>query len=233
MIRLPSRSLRKSSEQPGNRVIWLISFTDLMSLMLAFFVLLYSMNEPELERWQGLARALSAAPSTATTPSDEPAVPRSAFNIAYSEPRRAMNLDYLGALLRSQVSANSELAEVRVVREEDRVIIMIPGDALFDANGRAFSVPGQRAVHLLAAVIARIGNRIEVVGHAEGERPGDPAVWERSLTRAVAVSAALREMGYKRELVARTVFVTGEDVSGNGRPRVDIVVRDEVGGRGR
>lgn len=233
MIRLPRPAFKRTGEDPGNRVIWLISFTDLMSLMLAFFVLLYSMNEPEIERWQGLARALSAGPSTATAPSDEPAQPRAAFNIALGEHQRAMNLDYLGALLRSQTAANAELAEVRVVREDDRVVIIIPGDGLFAPDGRAFSPHGQRAVHLLAAVIARIGNRIEVVGHAEGERRGDPAVWERSLTRAVAVSAALREMGYKRELVARAVFATGEDVAGNGRPRVDIVVRDEIGGRGQ
>lgn len=227
------------------KTMWLISFTDLISLMLAFFVLMYSMSEPESQRWtrlaKGLADTIPAARSTATTPSDRPADPRAAFNAQAVELRAAVDVNYLGALLRSQTAANAELAAVEVRREDDRVVIGLPGERMFDASGAVFTDEGRRIVFLLGAVVGRIGNRIEVVGHAEREDPTGGAAWERALTRAVAVSAALRETGYRRDLVARAVMAVDEPVApgamagggvtasinATGRVRVDIVVREE------
>ncbi|WP_298364630.1 flagellar motor protein MotB [Azospirillum sp.] len=228
------------------KTMWLISFTDLISLMLAFFVLMYSMSEPESQRWtrlaKGLAETIPAARSTATTPSDRPADPRAAFNAQAVEARpAAVDVNYLGALLRGQTAANAELAAVEVRREDDRVVIGLPGERMFDASGAAFTEEGRRIVFLLGAVVGRIGNRIEVVGHAEREDPTGGAAWERALTRAVAVSAALRETGYRRDLVARAVMAVDEPVAAGavtgggvtvpinatGRVRVDIVVREE------
>ncbi|MFD1627531.1 OmpA/MotB family protein [Azospirillum griseum] len=254
MIRIPGRGQPGQGgggHDPGGhrKTMWLISFTDLISLLLAFFVLMYSMSEPESQRWtrlaRGLAETIPAARSTATTPSDRPADPRAAFNAQAVEPRAAaVDVNYLGALLRGQTAANAELAGVEVRGEDDRVVIGLPGDRMFDPTGAAFTNDGRRIIFLLGAVVGRIGNRIEVVGHAEREDPTGGAAWERALTRAVAVSAALRETGYRRELVARAVMAVEESprpgpvvpgvtaavvtpVNAAGRIRVDIVVREE------
>lgn len=231
MIRLPK--LPKAEDKSGghNRTIWLISFTDLMSLLLAFFVLMYSMSEPEAQRWTGLSKALTSARSTATSPSGAAPEPKAAFNAAAVETQSAINLDYLGALLRTQTGANPDLAAVDVRREDDRVVIGLPGTLMFDVSGATFTDQGRRVLYLLGAAVGRIGNRIEVVGHAEREDQTDGLAWERALTRAVAIAAALRETGYKRDLVARGVMaapVTAQ-AAGSGA-RVDIVVRDEVDG---
>ncbi|MFP5516203.1 MAG: flagellar motor protein MotB, partial [Alphaproteobacteria bacterium] len=60
MIRVPDISSRSATEDRGGqrKTLWLISFTDLISLMLAFFVLMYSMSEPEAERWTRLAKGV-------------------------------------------------------------------------------------------------------------------------------------------------------------------------------
>ncbi|PWC33245.1 flagellar motor protein MotB [Azospirillum sp. TSO35-2] len=233
MIRVPT--VRSDAGDGGGhrKTLWLISFTDLISLMLAFFVLMYSMSEPEAERWTKLAKGVSetmpAARSTATTPSDRPADPRAAFNAQAVEARAAIDLHYLAALLGSQLRSNAELSVVDVRREDDRVVIRLPGERLFDPSGAAFTEEGRRVLFLLGAVIGRIGNRIELVGHAEREDMTGGAAWERALTRAVAVSAALRETGYRRDLVARAVMIPAEGapVHGGGRLPVDIVVREE------
>lgn len=239
MIRVPrvggqgGGSGGKDAHDPGGhrKTMWLISFTDLISLMLAFFVLMYSMSEPETQRWtrlvQGLSETIPAARSTATAPSDRPAEPRAAFNAQAVEARAAIDLNYLGALLRSQISADAALAEVEVTREDDRVVIGLPGERVFDETGGAFTDPGRRVLFLLGAVVGRIGNRIEVVGHAEREDPAGGVAWERALTRAVAVSAALRETGYRRDLVARAVMAPEAAGVATKRVRVDIVVREE------
>ncbi|MBP2303022.1 OmpA/MotB family protein [Azospirillum picis] len=240
MIRIPSVAGggRHAAGRSGTgadaerrKTLWLISFTDLISLMLAFFVLMYAMSEPEAERWTELAKGVSqripAAPSTATAPSDRPADPRAAFNAQAVEARAAIDLHYLAALLGGQTRSNAELSVVEVRREDDRIIIRLPGERIFDAGGAAFTEEGRRVLFLLGAVIGRIGNRIELVGHAEGEDPAGGAAWERALTRAVAVSAALRETGYRRDLVARAVNLPAAPAGPGSRLPVDIVVREE------
>lgn len=232
MIRVPNVTGRSAAEDRGGqrKTLWLISFTDLISLMLAFFVLMYSMSEPEAERWtrlaKGVAETIPAARSTAAAPSDRPADPSAAFNAQAVEPRAAIDLHYLAALLGSQLRSNAELSVVDVRREDDRVVIRLPGERMFDPTGGAFTEEGRRVLFLLGAVIGRIGNRIELVGHAEREDPAGGAAWERAMTRAVAVSAALRETGYRRDLVARAVMMPVEG-TGAGRLPVDIVVREE------
>ena len=39
------------SDTPSGPPVWLISFTDVIALMLTFFVLLYAMSNPEPEKW--------------------------------------------------------------------------------------------------------------------------------------------------------------------------------------
>lgn len=234
MIRVPrvprygaSPAPSSAEAEAGKRSMWLISFTDLISLMLAFFVLMFSMTEPQQQRWARLSQAVSAR-STATTPSEAPPEPRSAFNAATLEPHSAVNLDYLGALLNGQIAGSPDLAGVTVRREDDRVVIVLPGDVLFDARAGGFSDRGRRALFLLGAVVGRIGNRVEVVGHAEREDAPAGLAWERSLGRAVAVSMALRETGYRRDLVARTAMAPLPR-TGARDTRVDLVVREQGG----
>lgn len=226
MIRVPTfDKARDRAGTDSRRTIWLISFTDLISLLFAFFVLMFAMSEPDGARWARMADGLSAR-STASAPSDRVPDPRAAFNAATVEPQSRVSLDYLGALLRTQLADRPELAGVFVQREDDRVVIVFPGELLFEHNGLLIGERGRRALHTVGAVVGRIGNRIEVVGHAEREDAASGQAWERSLGRAVAVSAALRGSGYRGDLVARSVMVPG---AARGGPRVDVVVREMEG----
>ncbi|HEY0838011.1 MAG TPA: flagellar motor protein MotB [Azospirillum sp.] len=228
MIRVPQvpRFGAPAGERSGKPSMWLISFTDLISLMLAFFVLMFSMTEPQVQRWARLTQAVSAR-STASKPSEAPPEPRAAFNVATLEPHSAVNLDYLGALLNSQIAGTVDLSGVLVRREDDRVVIALSGDVLFEPGAGTFSQRGRRVLFLLGAVVGRIGNRIEVVGHAEREDVPAGLAWERSLGRAVAVAMALRETGYRRDLVARTVMAPLPR-TGARDTRIDLVVREQA-----
>ncbi|MFP4387114.1 MAG: flagellar motor protein MotB, partial [Alphaproteobacteria bacterium] len=52
--------IRKNEDDERSRVpLWLITFTDVMALMLTFFVLLYSMSSPQEEKWKEMTRGLT------------------------------------------------------------------------------------------------------------------------------------------------------------------------------
>ncbi|MEI6558490.1 MAG: flagellar motor protein MotB [Rhodospirillaceae bacterium] len=202
--------------------IWLISFTDLMCLMLAFFVLAFSMSEPVRERWQALASSFSARQIEGRT--------GAVFNVSMLNPRSPINLDYLATLLGVQFARDPDLGAVEASRQDDRVVIGLPDSLLFEPGQAAFSERGRQALFLLGGVLGHISNRIEVLGHAEVEAvpaEGERDSWELSLSRAVAVGTALHQAGYQRRLAVRTVGAAAHGVPLVGRAHlIDVVVRD-------
>lgn len=234
MIRRPA--FRPPAPSPAAGGIWLISFADLVSLMLAFFVLMFAMREPEPKLWADLLGRVTA-PSTAARPAlpgDPPPQPRASFNIATTEEISARSLDYLSAVLRNQLSARPALAGLAVVRQDDRLTLFAPATLLFD-GGLTLSARGREALYLLAPMLGRAGNRVEVVGRApaeEGQADGGRADggrgWERALTQAVIVAQGLRDAGYQTDLVARGVLT---DMVLDGEAGVELVIREEEAGR--
>lgn len=229
MIRRPA--FRPPAPSPAAGGIWLISFADLVSLMLAFFVLMFAMREPEPKLWSDLLGRVTA-PSTAARPAlpgDPPPQPRASFNIATTEEVSARSLDYLSAVLRNQLSARPALAGVAVARQEDRLTLFAPATLLFD-GGLTLSARGRETLYLLAPMLGRAGDRVEVVGRApaeEGQADGGRG-WERALTQAVIVAQGLRDAGYQTDLVARGVLA---DMVLDGEAGVELVIREQEAGR--
>src|SRR3970040_2957633 len=80
----------------GTRV-WLITFTDLVALMLTFFVMLFAMSNVKLTEWRSIINSLSQTlrpEVTKTVPA-----PSSAFNIGTIFRKRAIDIDYLASVL--------------------------------------------------------------------------------------------------------------------------------------
>ena len=218
---------------------WMIVFTDLVSLMLTFFVLLFSMSSVQIERWQEMIDALSQtlAPSREKTVSEVSAQ----YNIATIFRKRAITLDYLAAVLKETMAQDAVLSRCHIMPLEDRLVIALPGDLLFSPGQAALSDRAARALFRLGGVLRNVGNQIGVNGHTDPIPPrGDDFAsnWELSMARAVAVANALRRSGYREHVVAygyadsrfeELPDLVPEERRALGR-RVDIVVMPTVGG---
>lgn len=222
--------------------MWIISFADLTSLMLAFFLLMFAMREPDSARWTD-ARGLTTAPSTATRPAlphAPPPEPRAAFNVATTEEISARSLDYLSAVLRNQVSARPALAGLTVTRQDDRLTLFAPAGLLFAADGATLSPGGREALYLLAPMLERAGNRVEILarvglpdnqqsGQQSGQQRGGQIndggkAWEQALIRAVLTAQGLRDAGYQVDLVARGGVA---DMTLDGETGVELTIREQ------
>jgi len=73
---------------------WMIIFTDLVSLMLTFFVMLFAMTSVKPDRWDETVDSLSRTLSPERPAVSVPATSR--FNIATTLRKRAVNLDLPG-----------------------------------------------------------------------------------------------------------------------------------------
>jgi len=182
---------------------WMVTFTDLAALMLAFFVLLFSMSSVRLDSWQvaidSLSRNLNPTRVDKVVPA---AVP---FNIGTTSPKRASNLDYLATVLKEAMRNDAVLSSARIMRSDERLIVALPGDLLFEKGRADISERAAKSLLTLGSVLRNIGNQIGVNGHSDPEPVSGDAYrsnWELSLARAGAVADALRGSGYGRDIVA-------------------------------
>lgn len=208
--------------------VWLITFTDLVALMLTFFVMLFAMSNVKLTEWRSIINSLSQTlrPEHAET---VPA-PSAAFNIGTIFRKRAIDIDYLAALLGEAFEGQGLLSQGRVTRLEDRLAIALPGDALFETDGSGLTEDGRRALFVLGGVLRNIGNQIDVKGHADEGRAarGYASAWELAAARAATVANALRQSGYTDDIVAFG-YANGHDGVAVAR-RIEVVIRPTAGG---
>jgi len=216
---------------------WLIIFSDVVALLLAFFVMMYATQKIQTGGWQAMVQSLSHSLRIDRLQAKRAAAVK---NVEQRDLPPAIDLAYLENLIEGMRNSDVALADVVMTREDDRLIIAIPGDLLFDA-GRADPTPrALPRVRLFAEMFRNLSNRIDVLGHADSRLVSGQVFEsnrELSLARAETVTEMLRGAGYRRRVGA---FGMGDayyaDLAGIDSPetrdrfarRVDIIVRPEA-----
>jgi len=189
---------------PGERKkAWLVTFTDLVSLMLTFFVLLFSMSSVQVDRWEEMIDTLSKT----LNPNRQESVstPTAQYNISTVFRRRAINLDYLEAVLADKMHTDEILKEARLFLGEDRLVISLPGDLFFQSGNAVLSEKAKQALFVLGGILRNVNNQIGINGHTDptplqgGKYTSN---WELSLGRAIAVANSLKRAGYTDDIIA-------------------------------
>lgn len=221
--------------QTASGKAWLVTFTDLVCLLLTFFVMLYSMSEPDPARYQ---RALGVVPGQGSGGTGAPP-PKAVFTAESLNREKAADLGYLRRVFENLLPGNPALADLRMERRPEGLALSLPADLLFAPGEAQLSENGRAALFVMAGVADNLGNALDVAGHADATPAGShwPSNWELSLARAQAVAAALHQAGYLRPITMRghgdgragEVAATPE---GNALARrVELVIRDHGGPR--
>lgn len=227
-----------AAPRPRGDTRWLVTFTDLAALLVAFFVLLFSMAEVDSEKWQGTTSAFDRQfrmSDTTVTPR-----PVETSNITQRIEVPALDLGYLARVIDEQVKANPALHDVRLAANSDRLVLDFPGALVF-ADGRiGVSQSGLQVLFVLGGLFAGIDNEIIVVGDAptlpSGSGPASIG-WQTSLERGARVARALRSTGYSRPIVVqgRIGSRLGDpernqaEADASGQQRIEIIVLNDTG----
>ena len=98
--------------------------------MLTFFVMLFAMSSVQVDRWESTIDSLSQTLNPSRVHTVSPATAQ--FNIGTIFRRRAINPDYLAAVLDETIREEPLLAEAQIMNLEDRLVVSLPGDLLFE-----------------------------------------------------------------------------------------------------
>ncbi|WP_374764496.1 OmpA/MotB family protein [Yunchengibacter salinarum] len=216
-----SRSpFEQGKERPSQQTPWMITFADLLSLLLAFFVLLFSMGRIEPEAWTSMVDSMARQfrAEERTVPKDTETVSRDSEPAAV---RPAENLDYLRGVLEAALQGDPVLETAVIHKSSGRLVISIPAEILFFEKRATLTDGARPALAQLAAGLGRIDNRIMVAGLSNAAPVRNRYFdnnWSLSLTRARLVAGILNDRGYPRKI----------SVLGYGDSRVDQLPADVV-----
>ncbi len=227
----------KPAEDRDSSGVWLITFTDLVSLMLTFFVMLFAMSNVKVDEWRNISDSLSQ--TLKPTPEQQIKKVTATFNVGTIYRKQATDIDYLSSVLMENLAQSDVLAGTRVKLYDDRLVVSLPGDVLFEPGLAVLTKAARDSLFILGGVFRNIENQIGVNGHtitAPDNESGFTSNWEFSTARAAAVANTLRQVGYQDKIVAlgfSDTLISGQaNAEGSDDPslgrRIDIVILPTV-----
>ena len=178
---------KKPQQDPGGPGEWIVTFSDCMTLLLCFFVMLLtfsSFDEVELQRLAG------AFPSATSNDSVFPA-PREAKDSSVTPPERVVDVTEEGSETPTQIDrlATELPGRLPTVLDndalKDRKVFYIPSQWLFFGKGSVLTAEGRAYLTTIAELMRMMPSRVVIVESGPPSE-GHPA-GEARLDRALAV----------------------------------------------
>lgn len=186
---------RKKVTSDSGGASWLETYSDLVTLLLTFFILLYSMSTIDAEKYSMLVEALSKGNVVVTDddlpPGENLLDDGSIEDTPIKETEEAEDIDKLYKMITEYVEANQLSESVEVSKSEEYVFIRFSDDITFDGYSNKLKASGIKILDVLAEGLRLVDKYVEeviIAGHT-AEVENDSRKIDRSLSteRANAV----------------------------------------------
>jgi chemotaxis protein MotB len=238
---------RHEHEDHVNHEAWAIPYGDLITLLLAFFVVMYAVSSVNEGKYRVLSDSLVAAfrgqPHThepisigtkvaKVRPDDHLAAvrPKQALKFEGGGPSvgKGVTPDETGAQLRDMAgdlaAAMQDLIDrelIRVQRTESWIEVEINTDILFPSGSAELDPAAVGIIERVATILATRPWPVRIEGHTDN-RPirtlQFPSNWELSAARAARIVRLLQERGISPGRLAVAGFAEQQPVAGNDTP---------------
>jgi len=214
---------RQKHEEHENLERWLVSYADFITLLFAFFVVMYSISQVNEGKYRvlsdSLVNAFKTTPTAATpiAPALRIDASKGSSSAAQAlalkqtifvrkpdpviEARQKQQKEKMKGVAEDLLKAMEPLVkegQVRVSQSVHGIAIEINASVLF-ASGQATLEPGSiKALRAVGGVLAKVPNDIQVEGFTDNtpiNTPAFPSNWELSTARASSVVRLLAESG--------------------------------------
>jgi chemotaxis protein MotB len=189
-------SRRRRHEEHENHERWAIPYGDLVTLLLAFFVVMYSISQVNEGKYRVLSDSLNAAfrgEPTTVSPiqvGEHAASTLAAPLVQLPNDQKLMALRQLAQQAEKAMAPMIMQGLVDVSRGDGKLTIAIRSDILFASGAAALSSDAQPVIQLLGQVLAAFPVDIQVEGHTDNVAIAGgqfPSNWELSTARALSV----------------------------------------------
>ncbi len=238
-------SRKRKPAQAANHERWLVSYADFITLLFAFFVVMFASSQAD----KGKAKLVSQAVEQAFTQGARPgsgAVTRTAAASPAKAAFRdtAADLSPSLALLRTQLSREIQAGEVKVDLGERGLVVSLSEAGFFHPGDDRINPAMYSALEKVSASLLALPNPIRLEGHTDSvpiHNSRFRSNWDLSTARALAVLTLLEEKySVSRGRLSASGYADTAPADSNeteaGRAhnrRVDLVILSGSGMAGR
>ncbi|PWU70238.1 flagellar motor protein MotS [Gracilibacillus dipsosauri] len=206
-----NRERRKSVDKGAPK--WMVTYSDMVTLILVFFILLFTMSQIDAEKFKKVAEALRAENIFDSMPSivekenamnevkglndemeekndvtDQPKETPEVHNAEITENKDT--LDELLAEVERFLNENNLNDVISASRTDQGVVLVLQENVLFETGEADVLEPAKPFLDKVSTLISNIPNEVRVEGHTD-DRPISnyryPSNWELSVARASSV----------------------------------------------
>ncbi|WP_240374589.1 flagellar motor protein MotS [Bacillus piscicola] len=232
--------MRRNKQKPQkNSQKWMVTFSDMILLILVFFVMLFSMSAIDAKKFQALADSFQNRDMFNSLPSiiefENPA-----NNVGSEEKDGSLNelnevdegqlkqeeLDDLLQEVEEYLAENNLNENISATRDERGVVLVLQEQILFETGEADILQDAEPFLNKVGALLKTLSNVVKVEGHTD-DRPIStfryPSNWELSGARAGSVIRYLTE---EYDLDPKRFIATGY---GETRPVAPNDTEDNLG----
>ena len=203
---------RKQEEEHENMERWLVSYADFITLLFAFFVIMYAISRVDEQKLgsavESLQRALGslipvnitqkdagAFPSTAAGP--RPLVPSPeeehtplAEQEEFAKLAQELKAEVEGAKGELDASRAAQLGQIKFLIDKRGLVIRVPESFFFNSGQASIRPEVIPIINVLGKSLAKISSHIRIEGHTDSvpiRTPQFPSNWELSTARATSI----------------------------------------------
>lgn len=230
------RKRRHERRPPHDR--WLVSYADFITLLFAFFVVMYSAAQLDKRRAGQLATAIQTAflqhGSLPDKPSDVGGLSESgtASNLSVGE---TDDFKLLKGQIESALAGEISAGDVAVQESGEGLVVSLREIGFFDSGSDEIKASSAGAFARLADILRQTDREIRIEGHTDNvpiHNARFSSNWDLSAARATAtVRLLIQSYSLRPELLGASGYAEYRPVASNDSPagraanrRVDIVI---------
>lgn len=201
---------------------WVMTFADLVTLLMVFFILLFAMGKIEEEKWKQIKASLKSALGTQDVPE---AGLREGLDVI-KDPEAKLDtetihaVDEVGAMVAKEIEEiaseveefvykNKLAGQVEVSSDERGAVITISDVVLFPAGASRMTYVGRSTIKKVFDLLKQFNYDVRIEGHTDNSpihTERFPSNWELSAARAAEVARMLVEEGFPPEKLSVVGF---------------------------
>jgi chemotaxis protein MotB len=223
---------KKYEEPPENGDRWLVSYADFITLLFAFFVVMYAISVVNEGKYRVLSDALGSAFGGRAAPAAraeqraqvEPPLPLSSLVARRRAEAMRREKDRLTALARQLNATLAPLVKagkVHVIQSARGVSVEINASVLFDSGDARLTGDSVEALGAVAGLLKADSHAIQVEGHTDNLPIANALFasnWELSAVRASSVVRLFIDSGMAPERLTAVGHGATQPVASNDDP---------------
>ncbi len=190
MIRRPPIETKVNHER------WLVSYSDFITLLFAFFVVMYSVSHVNEQKYRQLSSTLDSAFSSGSSPVEDEAV----IDQENTETPNVAEVNDLADNLKEALAGLVDESKITMSGNEQWVEIELDANLLFQSGSAKVSEPARQLLSPVANILEPYDNAVAIAGHTDDVPISNvqfPNNWALSSARAVSVVNYLAYQGVK------------------------------------